>query len=200
MKTGRISTVNLCYIGVMTAIAVILSFILKIPMAFFAPWLKMDLSFVPMMLTGFALGPWAGLAVLLITNIIHLFASNSGMVGQLADVLMGLCFLMPATLIYSRAHTRRGALIGMAAGTLCMIIGGILVNLYILFPLYFGADFAPKLAKMGFESVANVMLVAVAPFNLLKGVLVSAITFLLYKRLSKILRSAEKEEKQGKGK
>lgn len=196
MKNRRISTVNLCFVGVMTAIAVILSFLFKIPMAFFAPWLKLDLSFVPMMLTGFALGPLAGMAVLFITNIIHLFASNSGMVGQVADVLMGLCFLLPVTVVYQRVHTKRGALIGMALGTACMLVGSVLVNRFILFPLYFGADFAPKLAKMGFESVTNCMLVAVLPYNFVKGVIVSAVTYILYKRLSKLLKAAESDERQ----
>ena len=195
MKKNTFSTVNLCYIGVMTAIAVVLSFILKIPMSFLAPWLKLDLSFVPMMLTGFALGPVAGLCVLLVTNIIHLFASNSGMVGQLADVILGFCFMMPAVLIYQKVHTRKGALIGMVVGTLCLIVGGVLSNLYILFPLYFGADFAAGLAKMGFESVLNCILVAVIPFNVIKGVVVSVVTFLLYKRLSKLLHKLAGKKK-----
>lgn len=194
MNKRAFSAVNLCYIGMMSAIAVILSFILKIPMAFFAPWLKLDLSFVPMMLAGFSLGPVAGLFVLLLTNIIHLFASNSGMVGQLADVLMGACFLLPATLVYKYVHTRRGALLGMIAGTACMIAGAVVANLYILFPLYFGSGYAQGLAKMGFSSVFNCLLVAVLPFNALKGVVVSALTFVLYKRLSGVLRAAEREE------
>ena len=164
MKKNTFTTVNLCYIGVMTAIAVVLSFMLKIPMSFLAPWLKLDLSFVPMMLTGFALGPVAGLCVLL-----------------------GFCFMMPAVLIYQKVHTRKGALIGMVTGTLCLIVGGVLSNLYILFPLYFGADYAADLAKMGFESVFNCILVAVVPFNVIKGVVISIVTFLLYKRLSKLL-------------
>ena len=100
IKKRRISTADLCYIGVMSAISVVLSLTLKIPMAFLAPWLKLDLSFVPVMLTGFALGPVSGLIVLTITNVIHLFVSDSAMVGQLADFLLGLCFMLPASLIY----------------------------------------------------------------------------------------------------
>lgn len=198
MKNRRFSTVDLCFVGVMSAIAIVLSFTLKIPMAFFAPWLSLDLSYVPMMLTGFALGPVAGLFVLLITNILHLFASNSGMVGQLADVIMGICFLIPSTIIYKYVHSRKGALLGMAVGTVCLIVGGIISNLYILLPLFLGAGYADKLVGMGFESVGNLVLVAVAPFNLLKGVVVSAVTFVLYKHLSRLLRSFEKKEKSKK--
>ena len=117
IKKRRISTADLCYIGVMSAISVVLSLTLKIPMAFLAPWLKLDLSFVPVMLTGFALGPVSGLIVLTITNVIHLFVSDSAMVGQLADFLLGLCFMLPASLIYRRQHTRRGALVGMIVGS-----------------------------------------------------------------------------------
>ena len=67
----KMSTSAIVFIGMMTAISVVLSFVLKIPML--APWLKLDFSFVPMLLTGFALGPVAGLCVLLLTNLIHLF-------------------------------------------------------------------------------------------------------------------------------
>ena len=77
MKNRRFSTVDLCFVGVMSAIAIVLSFTLKIPMAFFAPWLSLDLSYVPMMLTGFALGPVAGLFVLLITNILQLLGVST---------------------------------------------------------------------------------------------------------------------------
>lgn len=194
IKKRRISTADLCYIGVMSAIAVVLRMLLEIPMVFLAPWLKLDLSYVPMLLTGFALGPLPGLFVLTITNVVQLFASNSGMVGQLADFLMGLCFLLPATIIYHRHHTRRGAVIGMVVGTVCLIIGGILSNLYILFPLYFGGEYAQKLAKVGFTSVTNCVIAAVIPFNLIKGVVISAVTFVLYKRLSRLLHRAQQKE------
>lgn len=194
IKKRRISTADLCYIGVMSAISVVLSLTLKIPMAFLAPWLKLDLSFVPVMLTGFALGPVSGLIVLTITNVIHLFVSDSAMVGQLADFLLGLCFMLPASLIYRRQHTRRGALVGMIVGSACMIVGGILSNLYLLLPLFLGADYAQKLVSVGFSSVSNCVIAAVIPFNLIKGVVVSAVTFVLYKRLSRLLHRAQQKE------
>lgn len=192
----KMSTASLVFIGMMTAISVVLSFVLKIPML--APWLKLDFSFVPMILTGFALGPVAGLCVLILTNLIHLFASNSGMVGQLADVLMGACYLLPAVLIYKYQHTRKGALIGMGVGTLCLIVGGIVANLFILLPLYLGSGWAEKLTRFGFASAGNLVAAAVVPFNLIKGVVVSLITFILYKRLSRLLRAAEQKEKNRK--
>ncbi len=194
MNKRRFSTADLCYIGAMCAISVVLRMLLEIPMVFLAPWLKLDLSYVPMLLTGFALGPVPGLFVLTLTNVIQLFASDSGMVGQLADFLAGLCFLLPAAVIYHHCHTRRGAVIGMAVGTVLLIVGAILINLNILFPLYFGGDYADKLTSVGFSSVTNCVIAAVIPFNLIKGVVVSGVTFVLYKRLSRLLRRAEKKE------
>ena len=193
---NKISTAGIVVIGMMTAISVVLSFVLKIPLL--APWLKLDFSFVPMLLTGFALGPVAGLCVLLLTNVIHLFASNSGMVGQLADVLMGACYLLPAVFMYKSQHTRKGAVIGMGLGTLGLIAGGVIANLFILLPLYLGSGWADKLGKFGFTSAGNLVLAAVLPFNLIKGLAVSAITFILYKRLSRLLRAAEQKEKERK--
>ena len=192
----KMSTSAIVFIGMMTAISVVLSFVLKIPML--APWLKLDFSFVPMLLTGFALGPVAGLCVLLLTNLIHLFASNSGMVGQLADVLMGTCYLLPAVLIYKVHHTRKGAMIGMGVGTLCLIVGGIIANLYLLLPLYLGSGWAEKLGNFGFSSPGNLIAAAVLPFNLIKGLAVALITAILYKRLSRLLRAAEQKEKNRK--
>ncbi len=82
----------------------------------------------------------------------------------------------------------------MAVGTVLLIVGAILINLNILFPLYFGGDYADKLTSVGFSSVTNCVIAAVIPFNLIKGVVVSGVTFVLYKRLSRLLRRAEKKE------
>lgn len=178
MDVGRLTR-----IGLMSAISAVLGFFPEIPMAFFAPWLKLDFAYVPMLLTGFALGPVAGICVLAVKNLFQLLTTNSAGVGQLADMLMGLAMLLPATLIYRRLNTRRGALLGMLAGTLLMTVAGVIANRFILLPFFMGSNFASYM-----ESNPYILWIAVAPFNLLKGGVVSAVTFILYKHLSPFLK------------
>lgn len=177
MDIGRMARV-----GMMCAISVVLAY-LEIPLTFFAPWLKLDLSYAPVLLTGFALGFPSGFAVLAVKNVIHLLTTTSGGVGQLADLLVGTAMLLPATLVYGRVRNRKGALTGMLLGTLAMVVVGVLSNRFILLPFFFGDGFADFMAKN-----PAYLWTAAAPFNAVKGVVVSAITFVLYKHLSPFLK------------
>ncbi|MEG0766764.1 MAG: ECF transporter S component, partial [Clostridia bacterium] len=118
----RMDTLRLTRIGMMAAISTVLGFFPEIPLAFLAPWLKLDFSYVPMLLVGFAMGPIAGIGVLVVKDLILLLSSNSGGVGQLADFLMGVSILLPTVLVYQRYHTRKGVLCGMCAGIVAMVI------------------------------------------------------------------------------
>lgn len=179
----RMDVGTMVRIGMMCAISTVLGFFPEIPMAFFAPWLKLDFAYVPMLLTGFSLGFWPGFIVLLVKNIFQFITSNSAGVGQLADMLMGTSMLLPAVLIYKANRTRTGALVGMVAGTLCIMVVGVLVNRFLLLPVFLGDGFIPYMEKNPY-----LLWIAVAPFNLIKGAVVSAITFVLYKHLSKFLK------------
>ncbi len=174
---------RLARVGMMCALSTVLGFFPEIPLAFFAPWLKLDFAYVPMLLTGFALGFPSGFAVLIVKNVFKLLATSSGGVGEIADILIGLSMLVPATLVYGRMKSRKGALIGMLSGTVLMVITGILANRFILLPFFMGDGFTAYMTKN-----PAILWTAVAPFNLIKGALISAITFLLYKHLSPFLK------------
>lgn len=186
-NTRKMDVGRLVRIGMMCAISTVLSIFPEIPMAFFAPWLKLDFSYVPVLLTGFSLGIWPGVAVLTVKNIYQLLTTNSAGVGQLADMLMGIAMLLPATLVYNRNRTRRGALIGMLLGVLSMVVVGVLVNRFILLPFYLGGGFAAYMEKNPY-----ILWIAVAPFNAIKGGVVCIITFVLYKHLSRYLKNGLK--------
>lgn len=179
----RMDTGKMVRIGMMCAISTVLGFFPEIPMAFFAPWLKLDFAYVPMLLTGFSLGFIPGFLVLLVKNLFQFLTSNSAGIGQIADMLMGTAMLLPAVLIYRRNRTRNGALIGMAVGTLAMIAVGMITNRYLLLPFFLGDGFTGYM-----DSHPFILLTAVAPFNLVKGLVVSVVTFLLYKHLSPFLK------------
>lgn len=111
-------------------------------------------------------------------------------VGELANFLIGCSLCIPASVIYRKLHTRTGAIIGMLTGTVLMAAVGCVLNAYVLLPAYSVAFQMPldALVAMGtavnssVDSLLTFVLFAVAPFNLLKGVLVSAIVFLIYKK------------------
>lgn len=180
--TGKMDVRKLVTIGLMAAISIVLGYFPEIPLAFFAPWLKLDFAFVPMLLTGFSLGLVPGCIVLLLQNAFRLLTSSSMMVGEVANVLVGASILVPSVLIYRAKHTQKGALLGMGVGVLLMVLASVLVNRYILLPLYFGD------ATKFLTENPTYLWAAAAPFNLVKGVAVSAVTFFLYKPLARFLK------------
>ena len=177
-------TLYLTYTALLTALAIILSYFPEIPLAFFAPWLKLDFSFTPMLLAGFALGPVAGLITLSLTNLAHLLGSTTAGVGELANMIVGASYLLPAMLLYRANKTQKNALIGMGIGIVLMTIAGIFSNMYILMPFFFGE----RLAEF---DMANYVATGVIPFNLVKGGVNSLIVYVLYKRLSRLLKEVE---------
>ena len=171
---------------------------IDIPLPFAPTFYKIDFSEVPVLIGCFTMGPLAGVGIELIKNLLHIVISGTQTagVGEVANFLIGCAFIVPAGLIYHKKHTRTGALIGMASGTVLMTVIGGLMNAYVLLPVYAKAFGMPlnALVEMGtainakITSVSTLILFAVTPFNLLKGVLVSLIVFLIYKKISPIFR------------
>ncbi len=174
-------------IAILTAMAVVLSLIPGIPIVGFY---KLDLSLLPALLGTFSLGTLPGVIILGLNNLISLVHSGTMGIGRLADFIVGCAMLIPAGLIYHKDKTRKNALIGMAIGTLCMIVIGVLANKFILIPFYmtaFHMDMPKILGMCGVDSEWKLLLTVTAPFNLLKGVVLCVVTALIYKPLSPIL-------------
>ena len=186
-----LSAGNMTRIAILAAAASIL-FLLEIPIVAFY---RLDLSNIPVMLGAFSMGTVPGLIILGLKSLIGLLHSSSAGVGELADFIMGAALLIPASLIYHRKKSRKTALIGMAAGTLCTAVAGVLVNKYIMLPFYMGAFHMDMEGILSFAKVGGVdtewklLLLVTGPFNLLKGAVLSIVTFLIYKPLSPILHS-----------
>ena len=192
--TNRKSNLSVQYmtrIAILGALSAIL-FMIEIPVVAFY---KLDVSTLPALLGAFSMGPMAGLAILAIKDILGLLHSSSMYVGELADFIMGAAYILPAALIYRYKKSRRNALVGMIVGTVAMTAVAVLVNWKIMIPFYMTAYGMPMEAIVGMAQKAmpfvntewELLLYVTAPFNLLKGVVLSALTFLLYKRLSPLL-------------
>lgn len=193
-KFGVRALVN---IGMLAAIAIILM-LFEIPLPFAPSFYEIDFSEVPVMVGCFAMGPFAGALiefVKILLNFVFTGTDTAG-VGELANFIIGCSLCVPAGLIYRRKRTRTTALIGMAVGTVAMTVIGCVVNAYVLLPTFAAAFGMPVsgLIEMGtavnpnITSLSTFVIFAVAPFNLLKGALVSVIVFLIYKKISPIFR------------
>ena len=144
------------------------------------------------------MGPMAGAAVELVKILLALVlkGTTTAGVGELANFIIGCSFCVPAGLIYKKNRTRKSALIGMGTGTILMTVIGCVINAFVLLPVYSAAFGMPleALVDMGtavnshITNLTTFVMLAVAPFNLLKGILVSVIVFLIYKKSVLYLR------------
>ena len=190
-------------VAVMSALSTVLMY-LQFGVPFAPSFLKFDFSELPALMTAYAISPLAGAAVSLLKNVLHLFGTTTGGVGELSNFLLSASFVASAGLIYHKAKTRKGALLGAAVGALVSMLVSFPVNYFITYPVYF-VIFAPKDAIIGayhalipfIDSLPKALIVVNMPLTALKGVACTAIAFLIYKPLSPILKgkSTKKSEK-----
>ena len=181
-------------IGICAALAAVLH-ILDFPLPFLAPsFYKLDFSEVPVLLAGFFLGPSASVACEGIKILLKLLlkGTSTAFVGDFANFVVGCCFVLPATVIYHMRKTKKSAVIGLAVGTACMAVFGSAFNAVYLLPK-FSELFHMSLDSIiamgtgifpGVSSVSTFVFFCVAPLNVVKGVLVSVLTMLLYKHVA----------------
>ncbi len=196
MKNSK--TKKLVTVAVLSAVSTIL-FLIKIPLAFIAPpFYELDLSNVVSLIGAFALGPVAGVLIELLKNVINLVIDGSitGGIGELSNFLTACAFVVPASLIYKYKRDKKSAIIGLLVGILTMTVFGFFSNLYIMIPAYSKALSLPleQIVGMGtaihssIDSVFDLVFLCVVPFNLIKGIIISTVTFLLYKKISKLIK------------
>ena len=179
--------------AILGAVATVLMF-LSFPMPFLIPsFVKMDFSELPALLAAFSLGPASGVAVCLIKNLINVFSTTTGGVGELANFLMGIFFVLPAGWIYRRKKTRKGAMIAAIIGAISMAVFSVPINYFISYPFY--TSFMPLDVIIGMyqdlipsvDGLLACLLIFNMPFTLLKGLLDVVLAFLIYKPLSPLL-------------
>ena len=198
MSNTSAKTRTLVEIAMLGAVAAILMY-LEFPLPFIAPpFYEIDLSEIPVLIGAFSLGPVAGACIELIKVLLKLLlkGTSTAFVGDIANFFIGCSFIIPAALIYKKHKTKKTALVGMVVGTVFMAVVGCFLNAYVLLPTYSVAFGMPMdvIIDMGnqvnshINNVATFVVIAVAPFNLIKGFIVSLITFLLYKHISPILK------------
>ncbi|HHV71488.1 MAG TPA: ECF transporter S component [Clostridia bacterium] len=181
------------------AVLAVVGFVLQMfefPIPIFPSFLQLDFSDLPAIIGSFAMGPVAGIIIQLVKNLLHLvFKSQTAGVGELANFITGASYVLFAGIVYQFNKTKKGAIIAMIGGSLFMTLVVSLCDYYFLFPMFAKALNFPLDAIVGMASALNPYVVdmktaiiySVVPFNLLKGVIISLITFAVYKRVSSIL-------------
>ena len=188
---------RLTIIAICSALAAVLH-ILDFPLLFLAPeFYKLDFSELPVMLCGFYLGPSAVVACEAVKILLKLLlkGTSTAFVGDFANFAVGCSLVLPAVIVYHTKKSRGSAIWGLALGTLVVTVFGSAFNAIYLLPKFselYGISLDSIIA-MGstingsIHSISTFVLLAVAPLNLLKGLSVSVLTLLLYKRVARPL-------------
>ena len=195
VSATKISVRTITMTALLSAIAYILAFV-EFPVPLSPAFARMDLSDFPALIGAFAFGPVAGLLIELVKNALQLFSTSTGGVGELANFLMGASFVFIAGLIYGCHKTKETAWIAGIVGSIVMGIVAAVANYFILLPLF--EQFMPLeqlIASFGefipfIRTKLDVVLYNAFPFNLLKGLVISGVTMLVYKRLRPVLKGA----------
>lgn len=196
-NTKKISTRKIAVIAVMSAIATVIYY-LDFPIPLMPGFIKLDLSNVISLITGFSLGPVSGVLVCLIKDVIHLVIKGFGTtmgVGDIFDFVTSAAFTLTASLIYRKNRTKKGAAIASLIGTLVFTIVSLPLNYFVTYPIYAKA-FGGMEAIMGayrqiMPGVKNLfaaLCIFNVPFTFIKGILCAIITMLIYKPLSPIIK------------
>ena len=192
-----LSIKNVTLMAMFGALAAVLM-LFEVPLPFLAPsFYGLDISEVPVLVGTFALGPVAGAVMELVKILVKLVLkpTSTGFVGEMANFCIGCAFVLPAGIIYKIKKTKKGAVIGMITGTAIMTVVGVILNALVMLPFY--SNFMPldtiiaagAAINPAISNVWTFVILAVGPFNIVKGVIVSLITALVYKRVSVIIHS-----------
>jgi len=197
-STERIlSTKTVVTVGMLSAVATVLM-LFEIPVPFAPSFYKIDLSELPALVAGFAFGPVAGVMVEFVKIVLKTLVkgTSTAFVGELANFVIGCGLVLPASVIYRFRKNKKMAIISCAVGTLVITIIGPVFNAVYLLPAFAKLYGMPMEAIIGMGSAVNpaitgvgtLVIFAVAPLNLLKGLIDSVITVLIYKPLSRVLK------------
>lgn len=192
-----LSTKKITMIGMFSAIAAVLM-LFELPMPFAPGFYKLDFSEIPVLITGFAFGPVAGVMTEFCKIILKLFmkSTSTAFVGELANFAVGCSFILPASIIYLYKKNKKNAILACVVGTLILTVFGTAFNAIYLLPKFAQIYGMPLDAIIGMGTAINpsitdvtsLVVLCVAPLNLIKGVSVSVVTMLVYKKLSRFMK------------
>jgi len=176
----KIEVNKMVKMAVLSAMSIVLMLLIRFPVFPSVPYYEYEPADIPILIGAFLYGPLAAFIMTIIVAVIQFatVSSTSSWVGIIMHTIATGALVITAGIIYKYKKTRIGALIALIAGTLAMTLVMIPANLY----------FSVKFFGMTSEEVAAMIVPIIIPFNLTKAGVNSAITFIVYKHIGKILR------------
>ncbi len=193
----RFNVRKLTVTAMLSAVATVLMFFsFNVPLM--PSFIKLDLSELPALIASFSMGPVAGAVVCLVKNLVNLFFSTTGGVGELSNFLLGCCFVVPAGIVYQRKQNLTGAVIGSISGSAAMAVLSVFTNYFVVYPIY--TAFLPMETIMGMyqainpnvETLWQALLLFNMPFTFIKGLCSVVITLLIYKGIAPVLQGRQR--------
>ena len=190
----RTNTRKLTSVAMLSAVSTVLMFFsFNVPLM--PSFIKMDLSELPALIAAFTFGPISGVTVCFIKNLVNVFFTTTGGVGEISNFLLGAMFVAPAGFIYQKMKTKKGAMIASVVGAATMAGLSVFTNYYVVYPVYSNL-MAPMEAILGayrainpnVETLMDALLWFNMPYTFIKGMLSVVITMFIYKPLAPILR------------
>ena len=184
-RVNQVQTKQIAMIGICAAISFVLMFV-KLPIAYLG-FLELEISDVPAAIGTLIYGPASGVLVELVKNILHLTATSTGMSGELSNFMVSLGFVIPLGLITKKNKSSKNLIIGFVASVIGLAFMGIVTNYFVTVPLYlslFGEEAVMGMVQATIPSINSLMslvLIGITPFNLVKGVIISVLSYSLYK-------------------
>ncbi|KXH82046.1 ECF transporter S component [Sporosarcina sp. HYO08] len=155
------------------------------PLPALPSFLKIDFGEIPAVIAIMTMGPVAGIAVELIKNVMHWFLSGSPTgvpVGEIANFTTGVLFIMPIYFIYNKFRSTKGLAAGLIAGTVAMAVGMSVLNYVLFLPMY---TYFLNMPVMSGDALYSMIVLGILPFNLIKGIILMAVSLLLFKSMKK---------------
>ena len=183
--------------GMLSAVAVVLMY-LEIPIPIMPGFIKFDFSDLPALLGAYALGPVAGIIICFIKNVVHLAASQSMLVGELSNFILGSVFVFTAGIVYKKKKSKTGALLGGLCGAMAMGVFSVFSNYLIVYPVYYKLAM-PEVVILSLyqaiipsmKSIMQCLICFNLPFTIVKGLIDVGISMLIYKPLSEIGKTVQ---------
>jgi len=171
---------KLIAIGMLGAISFILM-LFNFPLPPFPAFLQVDFSDIPALMATLIMGPMAGIIVELLKNFLDWVFSGSPTgvpVGHLANFATSILFILPVYFVYRRLLNAKGLTLGLVVGTVTMAVGMSLLNYILFLPMY---TYFLGMEKVTGPALYNMIVLGILPFNLVKGILLMALTLLLFR-------------------
>ena len=189
-RESLVSTKTITMTALLAAISYVLAF-LEFPVPLSPSFVRMDLSDLPALIGAFAFGPVTGVMIELIKNVLQLLSTSTGGIGELANFLMGASYVLAAGFIYKYKKTKKMAIWACIISSVVMGIVATIANYFILIPLF--ETFMPLdqlLASFGMflPFIKSKLDIVLFPFNIIKGLVIGAITMITYKKLTPVLK------------